>query len=73
MAIYYGVFSRNEMDGTVHNYSLFHLTFVLASFYIMMTLTNWYQLVFVAIGKQMYKTPGEGGTDLERGYGDVRL
>ncbi|XP_072050429.1 serine incorporator 5-like isoform X2 [Amphiura filiformis] len=34
---------RNEINGTVYNYSLFHLTFVLASFYIMMTLTNWYR------------------------------
>ncbi|XP_072050716.1 uncharacterized protein [Amphiura filiformis] len=34
---------RNERDGTIYSYSLFHLTFVLASFFIMMTLTNWFK------------------------------
>ncbi|XP_045030738.1 serine incorporator 5 [Daphnia magna] len=32
---------RNERDGTVYNYSLFHVVFCLASMYIMMTLTAW--------------------------------
>lgn len=32
---------RNERDGTVYNYSLFHAVFCLASMYIMMTLTAW--------------------------------
>jgi len=32
---------RNEWDGTVYNYSLFHVVFCLASMYIMMTFTAW--------------------------------
>ncbi|XP_033120638.1 serine incorporator 2-like isoform X2 [Anneissia japonica] len=34
---------HNEEDGVVYNYSFLHLVFMLASFYIMMTLTNWYK------------------------------
>lgn len=33
----------NEEDGVTYNYSIFHLHLCLASLYIMMTLTNWYQ------------------------------
>ncbi|XP_053124864.1 serine incorporator 2 isoform X2 [Hemicordylus capensis] len=33
----------NEEDGVSYNYSFFHLCLVLASLYIMMTLTNWYR------------------------------
>jgi len=32
---------RNEWDGTVYNYSLFHVVFCLASMYIMMSFTAW--------------------------------
>ncbi len=34
---------RNEKDFAIYNYSLFHLVFALASFFVMMTLTNWYR------------------------------
>ncbi|XP_071952746.1 serine incorporator 3-like isoform X2 [Antedon mediterranea] len=34
---------HNEEEGVVYNYSFLHLVFMLASFYIMMTLTNWYK------------------------------
>ena len=40
---------RNERDGTVYNYSLFHVVFCLASMYIMMTLTAWLRYVFFSV------------------------
>lgn len=33
----------NEEDGVAYSWSLFHVVFVAATLYIMMTLTNWYQ------------------------------
>lgn len=33
----------NESDGVAYSWSLFHIVYIAASLYIMMTLTNWYQ------------------------------
>lgn len=39
----------DEKLGVAYNYSFFHFTFLLASLYIMMVLTNWYRFVYYII------------------------
>lgn len=39
----------NEEDKVAYSWSLFHVVFVAATLYIMMTLTNWYQWVSFAV------------------------
>ena len=34
--------SDDEREGVTYNWSLFHIMFLLATLYVMMTLTNWY-------------------------------
>lgn len=48
----------DEALGVTYNYSFFHFTFLLASLYIMMVLTNWYR--YVQISTCMYKNTSWG-------------
>ena len=46
---------RNEISGTVYNYSLFHVTMCLANMYITMQLTQWFQPQVCVAFKRTYK------------------
>ena len=44
----------DESTAVTYNYSFFHITFFLASLYIMMTLTDWYRWVVQCLNSPFY-------------------
>ena len=53
-------FRDNEEEEVAYNWSLFHVMFALATLYVMMTLTNWFQLVS---HKLYFNRPGTSKTE----------
>ena len=61
---YYLLFARNEISGTVYNYSLYHTTLCLANMYITMQLTQWFQpQVSLSTQLSLFNHLGRAGLD----------